>query len=58
MPFADLLKDLDARRKKALEMGGKAKIEKRRAEGLLNARERIDYLMDAGTFVEYGLLSA
>ena len=58
MPFDELLKDLDARRKKALEMGGKAKIEKRRAEGPLNARERINYLIDAGTFMEHGLLAA
>jgi methylmalonyl-CoA decarboxylase subunit alpha len=58
MPYEDLLKDLEVRKKKALEMGGKTKIEERRAAGFLNARERIDYLVDSGTFVEQGLLAA
>lgn len=58
MPFEELLKNLEARKQKALEMGGRAKIEERRSTGLLNARERIDYLMDSGTFVEQGLFAA
>lgn len=58
MAFKELLADLESRKSKALEMGGQAKIEKRRAEGHLNARERIDYLFDSDTFVEHGLLAA
>ena len=38
-------------------MGGPERLAKRRAAGVLNARERIDYLFDAGTFVESGLLA-
>jgi len=42
---------------KALAMGGAEKLAKRKAQGRLNARERIDYLLDGGSFVESGLLS-
>ena len=42
------------RREKILQMGGPAAIDKRHKEGLLSARERIDYFFDAGTFTEIG----
>lgn len=45
----------DARRSKALGMGGTEKLAKRRAAGVLNARERVDALVDSGTFIESGL---
>ncbi len=35
-------------------MGGADKLAKRKAEGVLNARERIDYLVDPGSFIESG----
>jgi len=54
-PFGDLLDDYERRRRDALAMGGAAKLERRRAAGVLNARERIDYLCDAGSFLESGL---
>ena len=38
-------------------MGGPERLAKRREAGVLNARERIDYLFDPGTFVESGLFS-
>ena len=57
MPLDDLLTDLEQRRQQALAMGGPERLAKRRAAGVLNARERIDYLFDAGTFVESGLLA-
>ena len=57
MPFEELLKDLERRRERALQMGGPERLAKRRAAGVLNARERIDYLFDPGTFVESGLLA-
>jgi acetyl-CoA carboxylase carboxyltransferase component len=47
--------DYAARRAKALAMGGPAKLAKRKAAGILNARERVDHLVDAGTFIESGL---
>src|SRR3546814_13746878 len=47
----------ERRRQKALAMGGPEKLERRRNAGLLNARERIDYLVDKGSFLESGLLA-
>jgi acetyl-CoA carboxylase carboxyltransferase component len=40
---------------KAMAMGGKERLEKRRTAGVLNARERIDLLFDDGSFRETGL---
>src|SRR5450631_4297287 len=48
---------LDARVSVALAMGGEAKLQKRRASGHLNARERIEQLLDAGSFSETGMLA-
>lgn len=45
---------LDAVNAKALEGGGAARLEKQHASGKLSARERIDLLLDAGSFVEMG----
>lgn len=50
-----LLEELRVRRGKARAMGGERKLAERRAAGLLNARERIDHLLDAGSFMESGL---
>lgn len=55
MAHDDLLKDLEQRRAKALAMGGPEKLAKRRAAGVLNARERLAYLFDKNTFIESGL---
>ena len=46
-----------AREAKALAMGGDAKLAKRAAAGLLNARSRIDRLFDPQSFCESGLFS-
>jgi acetyl-CoA carboxylase carboxyltransferase component len=54
MAFEDLLKDLKDRTAEALAMGGPEKLAKRKAEGVLNARERIDYLLDEDSFIESG----
>jgi acetyl-CoA carboxylase carboxyltransferase component len=45
----------EGRRAKALGMGGADKLAKRKAAGVLNARERVAALVDAGTFIESGL---
>ncbi len=45
------------RRAKALAMGGPEKLERRRAAGLLNARERMALLFDGGAFHEAGLFA-
>src|SRR5690606_13907453 len=47
--------DYEARLSKALAMGGPEKLARRKAAGVLNARERIDALVDNGTFIESGL---
>lgn len=46
--------DHERRLAAAEAMGGAKKLEARRADGKLNVRERIDRLMDAGTFRESG----
>ena len=51
-----LLRDLEARRADARAMGGAERLEARRETGRLNARERIDALVDPGSFVELGAL--
>jgi acetyl-CoA carboxylase carboxyltransferase component len=50
----DPIKELEARSAEALAMGGAEKLARRKAQGVLNARERIDYLVDPGSFVESG----
>ena len=50
----ELLKQLEEKNAEALAMGGPQKLAQRKAEGHLNARERIDYLVDAGSFTESG----
>ena len=52
MSWESALAELDERRDKALLGGGTAKIEKQHAQGKLTARERIEVLLDKGTFVE------
>ena len=57
MPFEELIRQLKEKTAEALAMGGPEKIAKRKAEGHLNARERIDYLVDPGSFIESGRLA-
>ncbi len=55
--FDALDREFAERTRKALAMGGDAKIARRREAGLLNARERIDRLADDGSFMEFGLFA-
>jgi acetyl-CoA carboxylase carboxyltransferase component len=50
-----LLEDLVARREAARAMGGPERLERQHAGGRLDARQRIERLFDAGTFVELGV---
>ncbi len=43
---------LRSMREKALKAGGEERIAKHKAKGKLTARERIDLLLDPGTFTE------
>ena len=54
MAFETHIEELKKRDAEALAMGGAEKLAKRKAEGVLNARERIDHLVDPGSFVESG----
>jgi len=50
------LKDLQARKARARLGGGKERIERQHAAGKLTARERIERLLDPGSFVEFDML--
>jgi methylmalonyl-CoA decarboxylase subunit alpha len=54
--WAPTLDDLSARRRAARAMGGEERLAKHHAAGKLDARARIDYLLDAGSFQELGTL--
>lgn len=57
MAFEARIAEHERRRSKALGMGGPEKLAKLAARGVLNARERIDYLFDKDTFIESGLFA-
>ncbi len=57
MGMKELVEELRARRRKALEMGGPEAIVKQHGGGKLTVRERLDLLFDPGTFTEVGLLA-
>ncbi len=52
MPIKEKFEELEKRNQEALVAGGQDRIEKHHAAGKLTARERIELLLDAGTFVE------
>jgi acetyl-CoA carboxylase carboxyltransferase component len=49
--------DLRRRKEQALAMGGDDRVARQRSLGKLPVRERLDLLLDAESFVEYGLLA-
>src|SRR5439155_21989292 len=51
----DILEKLEERRANARLGGGKKRIEAQHARGKLTARERIDLLMDPGSFEEFDM---
>jgi acetyl-CoA carboxylase carboxyltransferase component len=54
-PLGDLTEQLHERREKAKLGGGEEKIAKQHERGKLTARERLDLLVDEGSFVEMGI---
>lgn len=52
MTWNEAIHDLDERRKKVSLGGGRARIEAQHKKGKLTARERIEVLLDEGSFVE------
>jgi acetyl-CoA carboxylase carboxyltransferase component len=57
MPMRDKVEELRRRKAAALEMGGAARLARQRERGKLDARARIDLLLDAGSFREIGMLA-
>ena len=57
MAFDELYDQYEKRLVKALSMGGPDRLERRKNAGVLNARERVYYLVDKGTWVESGLFT-
>ncbi|MBX3664711.1 MAG: methylmalonyl-CoA carboxyltransferase [Burkholderiales bacterium] len=55
MKFERQINEHAERAERAMAMGGPAKLDKRRQSGILNVRERIDRLLDPGSFRESGL---
>src|SRR5215510_10431352 len=55
--WGPLVGDLKARRDRALGMGGSDLVERQHSLGKLTVRERLDLLLDPGTWVEFGLLA-
>ncbi|OHU94246.1 acyl-CoA carboxylase subunit beta [Mycobacterium talmoniae] len=54
--WEDTLTDLDSRRAHTRAMGGPERLAKHRGKGKLDARARIEHLLDAGSFRELGTL--
>ena len=54
MAFEKIFEELEIRKKKTLAQGGPQKIQRQHDKGRLTARERIDKLLDPGTFMELG----
>jgi methylmalonyl-CoA decarboxylase subunit alpha len=57
MAFEELMGDHAERKAHAEGMGGADKLAKRKASGVLNARERLDHLLDDGQWFESGLFA-
>ncbi len=57
MGFEQKIEEYQQRRSKVLAMGGEAKLAKLASQGILNARQRIDYLCDPGSFLEAGMFA-
>jgi acetyl-CoA carboxylase carboxyltransferase component len=55
--WSPLVEDLDRRRALASEMGGSERVQRQRELGKLTVRERLDLLLDEGSWVELGQLA-
>lgn len=54
--WENTLDDLNRRREHAWGMGGPERLAKHREKGKLDARARLDHLLDKGSFAEFGTL--
>lgn len=56
-PLRERLEDLAKRKDEALHAGSERSVERQHAKGKMLARERIEYLLDAGSFNELDMLA-
>ena len=56
-PMHDKLDDLRDRKQQALQAGSPRAVERQHEKGKMLARERIDYLLDPGSFQELDMLA-
>jgi acetyl-CoA carboxylase carboxyltransferase component len=56
-PMQERLEELAKRKEQALHAGSERAVERQHSKGKLTARERIDYLLDDGSFVELDQLA-
>ena len=56
--WKETLEDLDLRRERSRAMGGPERLAKHRGKGKLDARARLEYLLDKGSFVSSAPSSA
>ena len=54
--WGETLVDLERRRTRVREMGGPDRVAKHHGKGELDARARIEYVLDPGTFQEFGTM--
>ncbi|MGZ8812711.1 MAG: acyl-CoA carboxylase subunit beta [Mycobacterium sp.] len=54
--WKETLEDLDLRRERSRAMGGSERLAKHHGKGKLDARARLDHLLDKGSFREFGTL--
>ncbi len=58
MSWSAKIEEMEARRALAAELGGEERVERQRQAGKLTVRERIEALVDEGSFREIGSLTA
>src|ERR1043165_5529000 len=56
-PLRERLDELNKRKEQALHAGSERSVERQHAKGKLLARERIEYLLDPGSFPELAMLA-
>jgi len=57
MKFQEVLEELARKKEKALGQGGPEKVKKQHDRGALTARERVAKILDANSFMEWGLFA-
>ncbi|HUQ40345.1 MAG TPA: acyl-CoA carboxylase subunit beta [Acidimicrobiales bacterium] len=56
-PMSERLEQLAKRKEQALHAGSDRQVERQHAQGKMTARERLDYLLDEGSFQELDMLA-